>query len=334
VRKVDITGTITTLACDGPDPLGITPWGPTLPAHQALCGDLSGVGVDNSGNVYITQGGGRTLDRVTAGTVSIVSTDVNEPQNVAVDIAGNVYVADEGNCRIAKINPSGALSVVAGGSCGYSGDNGQAINASLGYPKGVAVDAAGNIYIADTNNSRVRKVDTSGIITTVAGGACTSYGAGDSGPATSASLCGPTGVAVDSADNLLIVEFTAGLVRRVDTSGMILTIAGSETATGLGDGGPATNATLQFPYSVALGPRRQIFVADSGDYRVRMLMPTFSPCDLKETGSITVADVQLIINEALGIIPATYDPNGDGVINVVDTQVESNAVLGFGCAAQ
>jgi hypothetical protein len=84
VRRVDITGTITTLACDGSDPLGITPWGPTLPAHQALCGDLSGVEVDNSGNVYITQGGGRTLDRVTVGTVSIVRTDVNEPQNVAL----------------------------------------------------------------------------------------------------------------------------------------------------------------------------------------------------------------------------------------------------------
>jgi uncharacterized protein (TIGR03437 family) len=274
VRNVDGTGTITTIACDGPDPLGVPPWGPVLPAHQALCGNLAGVAVDNSGGVLVTQSGGRTLDRLASGNISILSTDVNGPQNVAVDAAGNAYVADSGNCRILKVNPSGTSSIVAGGSCGFGGDNGIATNASLGFPQGVAVDSAGNVYIADTNNARVRKVNTSGIITTVAGSGCTSYGAGDGAPATGASLCYPVGVTVDSAGNLLIVESSAGLVRRVDTSGMILTIAGSEKASGVGDGGPATSATLSFPFSVSLSRAGQIYVADSGHYRVRMLTPT------------------------------------------------------------
>ena len=273
IRQMNIGGTITTIACDGPDGLGGNPWGPVLPAHQASCGNLAGVAVDNSGGVLATQGGGRTLDRLASGTISILSTDVNGPQNVAVDAAGNAYVADSGNCRILKVNPSGASSIVAGGSCGFGGDNGMATNASLGFPQGVAVDSAGNVYIADTNNARVRKVNTSGIITTVAGSGCTTYGAGDGGPAANASLCYPSAVGVDNAGNLLIVESNAGLVRRVDTSGMILTIAGTETTTALGDGGPATSATLEFPFSIALGPAGKIYVADSGHDRVRLLTP-------------------------------------------------------------
>jgi hypothetical protein len=275
VREVDTAGVITTIACDGPDPLGVTPWGPRLPAHQALCGNLAGVAVDNSGNVFVTQSGGRTLDWLdTSGIISILSSDVNGPQNVAVDGAGNVYVADAGNCRILETDISGASLIVAGmdGSCGYSGDDGPATSAQLLFPQGVAVDGAGNVYIADTNNARVRKVDASGVITTVAGSGCTVFGGGDGGPAVSASLCYPVGVAVDGAGNLYIAESSASLIRRVDTSGIITTIAGGGTD-GLGDGGPATSARLLFPYSVAVGPAGTLYVADSGDFRVRLLTP-------------------------------------------------------------
>jgi DNA-binding beta-propeller fold protein YncE len=98
------------------------------------------------------------VDSVSAGIINIVNTQLNGPSGLAVDGSGNLYVADNGNCGIVKFNPVGALTLVAGGSCGYSGDNGPATSAQLLYPSGVAVDTAGNIYIADTANSRIRKV--------------------------------------------------------------------------------------------------------------------------------------------------------------------------------
>jgi hypothetical protein len=268
-------GIITTLACNGPDPLGTPPWGPILDVHQALCGNLTGVALDVADDVFIAQGGGRTIDLlpIGSGLVAIDITDVNGPQNLAGDGKGNVYVADSGNCRIVRTDKLGASVPVAGGTCGFSGDNGFALAASLSFPTGVAADGSGNFYIADTDNGRVRKVDTSGIITTVAGNGCIITGAGDGGPATSASLCHPTDVAVDTFGNLFIAEDDSGLVRRVDTTGTITTIAGGLSNTALGDGGLATNAKLQFPYSLALGSGGKIYVSDSGNFRVRVLTP-------------------------------------------------------------
>jgi hypothetical protein len=172
-----------------------------------------------------------------------------------------------------QTDKSGASNPVAGGTCGFSGDNGPAVTASLSFPYGVAADGNGNLYIADTDNARVRKVDTNGIITTVAGNGCTTYGAGDGGPAINASLCGPIDVAVDGSGNLFIVENTSGLIRRVDPTGTITTIAGGVGNTALGDGGPATSALLQFPFSMTLGPGGTIYVGDSGNFRVRVLTP-------------------------------------------------------------
>jgi hypothetical protein len=275
VRAV-VAGVINTLACDGPDGLGTPPWGPILPVHQALCGDLSGVAVDLLENVYIAQGGGRTVDVVPfgQGIVAIDNFDVNGPQNLAIDNQGRVLVADSGNCRIVAIDSTGALSLVAGGTCGFSGDNGLAIDAALSFVTGVAADANGNVYIADINNARVRKVDsTSGIITTVAGNGCITYGAGDGGPAVDASLCYPAAVTVDGSGNLFIAESSAGLIRRVDTTGTITTIAGGVGNTTLGDGGPATSAKLEFPFDLVVGPGGLIYVSDAGNFRVRVLTP-------------------------------------------------------------
>lgn len=307
-------GLITTLACDGPDGLGTPPWGPILDVHQALCGNLSGVALDVADDVFIAQGGGRTIDILPAGAgvVAINITDVNGPQNMATDGKGNIFVADSGNCRIVQTDRTGASNPVAGGTCGFSGDGGSALSAALLFPTGVAADGSGNIYIADTDNARVRKVDTAGVITTVAGNGCTVYGAGDGGPATSASLCGPTAVAVDGSGNLFIAEYTSGLIRRVDPTGTITTIAGGVGNTALGDGGPATSALLQFPYSLTLGPGGTIYVSDSGNFRVRVLTPV-SPTLIT---SVAVTSSGVLFSRVAGTFNATFTITNIGTTTI------------------
>lgn len=281
-RKVDTSGVITTLGCNGGPVLGIPPTPDSAPAMSVSCGNLSGVAVDSSFNIYFTQGGGRTVDVINPSeTVTILTQQVDVPQNAVTDSSGNAYVADHNNCRVVKTHTSGGLTIVAGiGSegvnCGFFGDGGPATSAELNFPSGVAVDSLGNLYIADTNNLRIRKVDASGIITTVAGnGSACNSGPGDTPidnvPATESGVC-PTGVAVDTVGNLYIADNASGRIRKVDTSGIITTIAGGGT-NGLGDGGPATSAQLQFPFDLVVAPSGNIYVSDSGNNRVRLLTP-------------------------------------------------------------
>jgi uncharacterized protein (TIGR03437 family) len=278
IRKVDTSGTINTVAGGGNQGLQ-----GNQPATSVLLTNTWGVAVDSSGKFYIAETGGHNVDSVSGGIINIVSTQLNGPSGLAVDGSGNLYVADNGSCRIVKFNSAGALTVVAGGSCGYSGDNGPATSAQLLFPSGVAVDTAGNIYIADTDNSRVRKVSASGTITTVAGTGVNGS-SGDGGPAISAQVNGPTGVAVDSLGNLYIADYGNAKVRKVDSSGNINTIAGGGSS--LGDGGPATSAELSFPYGLAVDAAGDIFVGDSLDYRFRKLTPV-PPAPTLSISSIT-----------------------------------------------
>uniref|UniRef100_A0A6C0D8L4 Teneurin NHL domain-containing protein n=1 Tax=viral metagenome TaxID=1070528 RepID=A0A6C0D8L4_9ZZZZ len=203
----------------------------------------------------------------------------NSLSGVAVDRNGNLFIADAGNHRIRRVAAgTGIITTVAGnGTAGFSGDGGAGSNASLNYPIGVAVDGAGNLFIADTNNQRIRRVDTSGIITTVAGSGPTNIErgpyqidvnafSGDQGAATSARLAFPHGVAVDGAGNIFIADFYNQRIRRVDTSGIITTVAGSgpngypsEAMNFTGDGGPARNARLYFPSGIAVDTSGNIF---------------------------------------------------------------------------
>ena len=149
---------------------------------------------------------------------------------------------------------------------GYSGDGGPATSAQLANPAGVAVDTAGNVFIADTNNSRVRKVSTSGTITTVAGIDCPGqffcFPLGDGGPAASASLSPPIAVAVDRAGNLYITDAASRRIRKVSASGIITSVAGNGTYGFSGDGGPATSAQLAYPYGVAVDSAGNLLIAD------------------------------------------------------------------------
>jgi uncharacterized protein (TIGR03437 family) len=270
---------------------------------------LRGVAVDSSGNLYIADTGDSVIRKVSpngtittvAGAVESISTggavkggagysgdggpatgaQLDFPGAVAVDAAGNLYIADTLNNRIRKVATSGTITTIAGtgtlasfGTPAASlGDGGPAVNAELGLPSGVAVDAAGNVYIADSFTSRVRKIATNGTITTVAGsGMCCTYPPGDGGPATSAEIVTPDGVAVDSVGNLYIADYARNVIRKVSPAGIISTVAGTGAGSYFGDGGPATSAGLYEPWGIAVDSSGNLYIADSGDQRIREVL--------------------------------------------------------------
>ncbi len=204
-------------------------------------------------------------------TTTIVA--LSSPTAVAVDRAGNLYIADFGNARILKMAAAtGLVTTVAGtGIDGFSGDGGAATSAAMAFPRGVAVDEAGNVYIADSNNSRIRKVTVAtGVITTVAGTGARAF-SGDGGPATRAALSSPTGVAVDGAGNLYIADYHNSRIRKVAATGVITTVAGTGRWGFSGDGGPATSAALASPWGVAMDGAGNLYIADHHNSRIRLV---------------------------------------------------------------
>ncbi len=192
------------------------------------------------------------------------------PTAVALDDVGNLYVPDRLANRIRRIDPAGAMTTVAGSGLGhFTGDGISAVNAALNQPNGVAVDPKGNLYIADTPNNRVRRVAPSGIIGTVVGTG--ESGGGDGGPATDADLSFPSGLAVGSDDSLFIADTENGRIRRVDGSGRIATVAGIGDGYFGGDGGSGVRARLDSPTGLAVGPKRNLYIADTENHRVRRI---------------------------------------------------------------
>jgi sugar lactone lactonase YvrE len=190
-----------------------------------------------------------------------------------VDGVGNLFISDSGNYRIRKVDTNGIISTVAGSGFGFppfSGDFGAATNAKIQNPVGLCLDAAGNLYIADQQNSRIRKVDTTGIITTVAGNGNAGYNS-DNIQATSASLSNPSGVFMDSSNNLFIADSSNNRIRRVKPNGIISTVAGTGTAGYSGDGGAGTSAKINFPVAVMADTGRNLFIVDSSNHRIRKL---------------------------------------------------------------
>jgi trimeric autotransporter adhesin len=291
------TGIITTVAGDGT--YGYT--GDGGQATSASLGYPSGIAVDASGNVYIADTNNDRIRVVTKSTGIITtvagdglpaysgdggqatSASLRNPRDVAVDASGNIYIADNNNHRIRMVTKStGIITTVAGdGREDYTGDGGQATAAGLNHPYGVVVDASGNIYIVDISNRRIRMVTKStGIITTVAGDGLPVY-SGDGGQATSASLGYPSGIAVDASGNIYIADPESNRIRMVTKStGIITTVAGDGLREFYGDGGQATSASLSSPEDVAVDASGNIYIADSSNHRIRLVVPQASASSL------------------------------------------------------
>ena len=282
IRKVGTNGMISTVAGDG----AATYYGDGSPAIHAALNSPQGVAVDASGDLFIADSDNYRIRKVgTNGIMSTVAGDgengysgdggpatgasMTQPSGVAVDAFGNLFIADTYNLRIRKVSTNGIITTVAGdGDYGYSGDGVQATNASLYYPEGVAVDANGNLFIADTSNQRIRKVGTNGIISTVAGNGDYGY-SGDGGQATSAGLYYPMSVTVDDLGNIFIADTDDHRIRKVGTSGVINTVAGDANYGYTGDGGFATNAAMTYPYGVSVDKVGNLFFVDSDNERIR-----------------------------------------------------------------
>jgi len=199
---------------------------------------------------------------------------LNQPKGVSVDSAGNVFIADTYNNRIRKVDAAtGVITSVAGtGQGAFYGDNGPAAAAALNQPFGVLVDRAGNVFIADSGNNRIRKIAAgTTTITTVAGNGTTDFN-GDALPATAAGLNGPQGITFDGAGNLLISDTSHNRIRRIAAgTGIITTVAGIGPAMFAGDGGPATSSNLFGPSAIVFGPKGDLFIADLGNSRIRAI---------------------------------------------------------------
>lgn len=244
--------------------------------------------LDASGNLYIADQVNSRVRKVTPdGTITTIagngtngfsgdgkagtSAELYFPCGVAVDSSGNVYIADTDNHVVRKLATSGTISTFAGiNAAGFVGDTGAATSAELNYPVGLALDAAGNLYIADSANNRIRMVATDGTITTFAGDGNPNY-AGDGGAATGAELNDPQGVAVDSAGAVYIADTGNHVIRKVSTDGTISTVAGNGAPGYAGDGGPATLASFNYPKSVVVDAGGNLFITDSFNSRIRVV---------------------------------------------------------------
>jgi DNA-binding beta-propeller fold protein YncE len=289
VRLVDsVTGIITTIAGNGNQLFG----GDGGPAINAGLTPF-GIAVDVTGNIFIADFLNSRIRRVDrSGIITTVagngnigfsgdggpatSANLTGPSDVALDAAGNIFIADAGNHRVRRVDiRTGIITTIAGsGIQGFSGDGGRATGANLSAPFGISIDGAGNLFIADTGNSRVRRVDArTGIITTFAGSGIIDF-SGDGGPATFAGLAGLAGLTVDGLGNLFIVDTLNNRIRRVDArAGTINTMAGNGIDP-VGDNGPALEAGLFSPRGITLDRNGNIFVADALNNRVRRIEAT------------------------------------------------------------
>ncbi len=318
--------TITTIAGTGVQGYN----GDNIAASIAQLNSPAYVIPDNSGNIYIADllnhrvrkidvngfittiaGTGSTAyngDNIAATVASLYN-----PTAVAFDQTGNLYIADGNHSRIRKINTTGFITTLAGtGTFGFNGDEMQANTSQVNFPTdGLLVDASGNIFFSDTYNHRIRKVSPSGVISTIAGTGVAGYN-GDNISAASAQLNLPYGLALDATGNLYVADGQNHRIRKISTTGVITTVAGTGVAGYNGDNIPATSATLNDPQGFAIDAAGNLYISDSYNNRIRKVN--------KNTGIITTV---------VGTGSAGY--NGDN-IPATSAQIRSSVSITFDAA--
>jgi sugar lactone lactonase YvrE len=294
-----------------------------------------GLAFDSSGNLYIADREGHRIRRMdAAGVITTVAGSgadgfdgdgegateaaLDSPESVAVDRHGNLYIADTGNHRIRRVDRHGVITTIAGtGKLGTAGDGGPAPEADLEYPRGVAIGMDGSIVVADTFHHRVLLVRRDGTISTVAGTGVNEGPSDDGGSATDAVVDFPDGLAVGRDGSIYIAE--GYFVRRVDSAGIITTIAGTDDSDSSDDGGPAVDAALGQPCGLALGRDGSLYIADPEDSRVRKVDPDGVITTIAGTGEMGLSgdggpavDAELACPKGVAVAP-------DGSVYVADT---------------
>ena len=275
IRKITPLGVVSTLA--GNNKSGSTDGVGTAASFYYP----NGVAVDASGNVYVADVGNYKIRKITpAGVVSSLAggtfgnadgigtvASFSSPVGLTVDASNNLYVADQGNNKIRKITPSGVVSSLAGSTYSvYGSTDGTGTAASFNSPKGVAVDASGNVYVADYVNNMIRKITPAGVVSTLAGS--TKSGSSD-GVGTAASFYYPAGVAVDTSGNVYVADMLNNMIRKITPAGVVSTLAGSTTS-GSKDG-VGTAASFFQPRGVAVDASGNVYVADLGNDNIRKI---------------------------------------------------------------
>ncbi len=285
IRKVTTSGIISTYAGNGVN--GYT--GDGGPAIAAEFANPCAITFDTKGNIYFSTFNNTVRKVNTSGIISTLAGNGSQgfsgdggqatnaefhiPYGLKLDTLGNVYIADESNNRIRIVSTSGIINTFAGNGFlpgGFSGDGGQATAAELYYPLDVAFDVAGNVYITDQKNQRIRMVNSNGIINTIAGNGFGGY-AGDGGNAMNAEFYYPYGITLDASDNIYIADTYNYVIREINTSGIINTIAGNNIASYSGDAGQATLAELNQPMGIELDASGNLYFADYFNNRVRTI---------------------------------------------------------------
>lgn len=355
IRKVTPAGVISTVAGNGSLLATSAPLGEGVAATSVSFKGPNGVAVDSTGNIYIADASARVVRKVTVSTGAIstvagtawtsgnggdggqaTSATLSFPQGLAFDASGNLYIADFSAGCVRKVDSSGVITTVAGGGA-LSNDNIAATTALLKNPSAVAFDSTGDMYIAESNAHKIRKVTkSSGLITTVAGTGNPSY-SGDNILATSADLWVPIAVAVDSTGNIYISDQSNARIRKVDaTLGIITTVAGNGTKGSAGDGGPAINANLYTPSGIAVNAAGDIWIPDQAVYKIRKVTASSAPAVgvSPPGGSFSAAQTVTLTSGATVSIYYTLDGSVPNVTSSKFTQtgtipISSSTTLKF-----
>jgi sugar lactone lactonase YvrE len=327
IRKIDTTGNLTTIAGTGTQGYS----GDNGPATAAQLDSPQGLAIDANQNLYLADTHNQVIRKLslTTGIITTIAGNGTQgysgdngpattaqfdlPTALALDTNQNLYIADSANHRIREINSTtGIVTTIAGnGIQGFSGDNGLATVANIDSPTGIAIDTAGNLYLADTHNQRIREINSAtGIITTIAGTGAAGY-SGDNASATTASLALPHGLSIDPAGNLYLADTANHRIREINAAtGQITTIAGNGTQGFSGDNAPATAATLDSPLAVDLPSTNLITLADTANQRIRQLDSAAPP------NIHTYAGTAALIPDTLAITGSASTTYGTGQITI------------------